>query len=432
MSTGATALLLETARGPVNASVTVPGSKSISNRALVCAALASGESTISHLASGNDTARMLDCMMTLGVNLERSGSSLSLVGLNGRIRGGGTLDAGLAGTTSRFMTAVAALAEKATTITGEVPLRRRPIQELLDALRSLGAEIDSMEEPDHLPIRVKRSELRGGTVRIRGDVSSQFITSLMLIGPYLEGGLEIVLTSPLVSQPYVRMTADVMSTFGIDRIEFDTSRVMVPEGRYVGCSFTVEPDASSASYPLASAAIAGGRVAVERLTRQSMQGDIAILDILGEMGCSLEETSDSCATIRSGDLVGIDIDMSDVSDLVPTVAATALYCSTPSRIRNIGFIRQKESDRIGDLVMGIETIGGRAIEHVDGLEIFPMGESRRDSVVPSTCHDHRLALAWSLIALRRPGVVIDDPQVVDKSWPEWWQVREVIRASGIQ
>lgn len=422
---------LLTASGPIDASVFVPGSKSISNRALICAALASGSSHVVNVAPGDDTARMLDCLASIDVRVDIEESSVRIEGCDGEVRGGTELNAGLAGTTSRFMTAVAALGPEPTTITGEPALCRRPMGDLHSALRALGARVESLEEADRLPVRLHRGDLHGGTVGVRGDVSSQFLTALMLIGPYLDGGLEVELTTPLISKPYVTMTSRVMSAFGVRGVTIDETRVCIPEGRYVGAEFEVEPDASSASYPLAAAAITGGTVLVHGLRRDSLQGDIRILEILEEMGCRVETSSGSCALVRSGALSGIDIDMSDVSDLVPTIAVVALFAASPTRIRNVGFIRGKESDRIGDLVSGIEAIGGHAVEYADGLEIFPLESVPVEPIMMDTHHDHRLAMAWSLIALERQSVTIDVPNVVDKSWPQWWTVRETIRRSSI-
>lgn len=419
------------ASGPIDASVVVPGSKSISNRALICAGLALGPSRIENFAPGDDTSRMLECLQRIGVPVRLEGSTVFLEGLNGEIRGGAELNAGLAGTTSRFMTAVAALGVHPTTILGDPPLRRRPMGDLHSALSGLGASVTPLDVADHLPVRLHRHELQGGSVSVRGNVSSQFLTALMLIGPYLTGGLNVELTSNLISRPYVEMTSRVMASFGVSGVVIEKDRVIVPEGRYQGTAFEVEPDASSASYPLAAAAILGGSISVDGLSRDSMQGDIRILDILEEMGCDLDTRTRSCVLSRSSRLEGIDIDMADVSDLVPTIAIVALFASTPTRIRNVGFIRGKESDRIGDLVAGIRTLGGQAVEHSDGLEVFPMQSFGDLPVVMDTHHDHRLAMAWSLVALVRPSVSIDDPNVVNKSWPEWWAVRETIRRTSI-
>lgn len=417
---------LESALGPVDAVVTVPGSKSVSNRALICAALGRGRSTIENLATGDDSARLISCLRTLGVGCDEDGESVVIDGLDGSVSGGVELNTGLAGTTSRFLTALASLGQSPTLIDGDSPLRRRPMEDLHSALRSLGAIVEAKEQKGHLPVVVRRGRIHGGFVRIRGDVSSQFITALMLIAPYLEGGLTIELVSPLVSKPYVEMTSEVMSVFGVEGVSIRDERIFVPEGEYAGTSFTVEPDASSASYPFAAAAILGGSVSVKGFSRRSMQGDTEILDILARMGCHVDEDPSGCSVSRRGEIKGIDIDMSDVSDLVPTIAAVALFASSPTRIRNIGFIRNKESDRIGDLRTGIELIGGRAQEFPDGIEIYPMRTVPTEEVVPPTKHDHRLAMAWSLIALKRPGVSIDDPSVVNKSWPSWWTVRAVL------
>lgn len=417
--------------GPVRAIVSVPGSKSLSNRALICAALADGESRIENLASGEDTRGMIEGLGSLHVALQEHGDAIEVHGLGGRVVGDAVVDAGLAGTTSRFLTAVAALGSEPTTITGGEPLRRRPMGDLHSALRSLGADVRSLEDADRLPVLVRRASLTGGSIGLRGDVSSQFLSALMLIAPYLPGGLRIELTSPLISKPYVDMSANVMASFGHSGVEITSERVIVAEGEYKGCLYSVEPDASSASYPLAAAAIARGSVEVEALTRRSIQGDVRILDLLEAMGCNVEATEDSCVVSRVGDLSGIDVDMSDVSDLVPTIAVVALFASSPTRIRNVGFIRAKESDRIGDLVAGITELGGMAFEHADGLEVFPLQSAPSFPIELSSHHDHRLAIVWSLVALLRPGIRIDDPGVVNKSWPEWWQVRELIRRSSI-
>lgn len=425
------ALRLVTADGPTHLSLHVPGSKSVCNRVLICSALAKGSSRIGNIAPGDDTSRMIECLQLLGIAVTHEDSSVIVEGGNGVIQGGMVLDAGLAGTTSRFLSAVAALGTHASTITGAPPLRNRPMGDLYSALRALGAEVVSLGEDDRLPVAIRRGEISGGRARIRGDVSSQFISALMLIAPYLEGGLALELETPLVSRPYVDMTSRIMSTYGVQGVEVDRNEIHIPEGRYMGCDLEVEPDASSASYPLAAAAILGGSVRIDGMSKESLQGDIRILEILGAMGCTVIEEGGSCTVTSSGELHGIDIDMSSVSDLVPTIAATALFCSTPTRIRNVGFIRAKESDRIGDLIRGIQMIGGRADEFPDGLEIQPMEIMGSEEVVPPTHHDHRLAMAWSLIALRRSGIFIDDPMVVNKSWPQWWTVREALCRAAV-
>ena len=224
------------------------------------------------------------------------------------------------------------------------------MSELHDALSALGAGISYNEEGGQLPVTVSGPIREGGRVRLRGDVSSQFITALMLIGPMLHNGLRIELTSPLVSLPYVHLTASVMAAFGAE-VDVAEQQIVVPAGRYEAMTFDVEPDASSASYPLAIAAIRGGSVTVAALTTASVQGDIAILDLLATMGCDVTSREGSVTVVRNEaePLSGIDIEMSATSDLVPTIAAIAVTASTPTTIRGVGFIRAKESDRLGDL-----------------------------------------------------------------------------------
>lgn len=423
------ALDLDVAPGPIRATVPVPGSKSVANRALVCAALATGESRLRELPAGDDTEAMVDGLRRLGAVVDQDGRDRRV--RPAPIRGGVEIDARLAGTTSRFLTAVAALGDEPTIVTGAAALLRRPMADLHVALRSLGAVVEPIEHEGHLPVRVRRGDLAGGRVAMAGDVSSQFVTALMLVAPLLPRGLRIDLTSPLVSRPYVAMTASVMSTFGAEGIVVADSAISIESSGYRGIDTTVEPDASSASYPLAAAAITGGRVRVPGLRRDSWQGDVAIVDILGEMGCrcAFDETG---AEVEGGRLRGIDIDMADVSDLVPTVAAVAAFADSPTTITGVGFIRRKESDRIGDLVEGLTAVGCRARVLDDGLSIDPTEQSARHGARLRTHHDHRLAMAWSLLALRIPEVSVDDPTVVTKSWPSWWDVRSSLLTSAIR
>ena len=412
------------AAGPIVADVAVPGSKSIANRALVCASLARGTTNLSNLAPGDDTAAMLDCMRSLGVVVDVNDGVARVRGHDGSVRGGVVLDARLAGTTSRFMTAVAALGVEPTTVDGGEALRRRPMAELHDALRRLGAEVASTG--GCLPVTVSRGALSGGRIEMRGDVSSQFVSALMMIGPMLPNGLRMDLTTPLVSRPYVAITASVMSSFGASGITVAERGIGVEPSSYVGCDYVIEADASSASYPLAAAAITGGSVRVDGLGEGALQGDARFADVMQAMGCRVERTTDSTTVTGTGSLRGVDIDMADISDLVPTVAAVAAFASSTTRITGVGFIRRKESDRIGDLVRGLSAIGCTAVEGDDGLRIEPTSPTSYHGTRLLVHDDHRLAMAWSLLALIVPGISVDDPSVVGKSWPEWWSVRRAL------
>jgi 3-phosphoshikimate 1-carboxyvinyltransferase len=416
-------LILDTATQPLQAVISVPGSKSIANRALICAALADGTSTLRNLASGDDTAAMIDCLRALHVEIIVEGATVTIVGSAGRPNGGAELNARLAGTTSRFMTALAALSVVPSLITGDAPLRHRPMKPLHDALTQLGAQVKSVDQLGHLPVWVSGDALDGGTVSIPGDISSQYVSALMMIGPYLPDGIRLQLTSPLVSRPYVAITASVMSSFSATGIAIGDHTIGVESSGYIGTIYDIESDASSASYPLAAAAIAGGSVKVLGVGHGALQGDAAFVEVLESMGCTTRTTDHSLEVTSSGSLRGIEIDMADMSDLVPTLAVVAVFADSPTRITGVGFIRHKESDRIGDLVNGLKMVGCDAIEEEDGILIRPVHASQMHGAELLTHDDHRLAMAWSLLALRISGIVIDDPEVVSKSWPEWWDVR---------
>lgn len=419
---------LPTAHGPIRATIAVPGSKSIANRALVCAALAAGRSTIEHVAPGDDTVAMIEGLRALGTNITVSGATVMVDG--GALRGGATIDARLAGTTSRFLTALAALSLEPTVVDGGDALRRRPMAELHDSLRSLGADVRSTN--GCLPVTVARAALTGGRVELRGDVSSQFVSALMMIGPTLPGGLRIDLSTPLVSRPYVAITASVMSSFGAEGITVGERSIGVESSAYRACSYAIESDASSASYPLAAAAITGGAVRVLGIGRGALQGDARFADLMADMGCRVERDESGTTVIGTGRLRGIDVDMADISDLVPTVAAVAAFADTPTRITGVGFIRHKESDRIADVVDGLRAIGCPAEETTDGLVVRPVARANYRGTSLRVHDDHRLAMSWSLLALAVPEVEVDDPTVVAKSWPEWWTVRSDLLGGDVR
>lgn len=421
-----TAHLVTPVQNSLDAVVTVPGSKSIANRALVCAALADGPSTLTNLPDGDDTEAMLDCLAALGVGIRRDDTAnvrVAVQGSAGQLTGASTvLPARLAGTTSRFITAVAALGSVPYTIDGAPPLRARPMGPLHDALAALGAAVTASND-GRLPVTVT-GPLRGGQVALPGHVSSQFVTALMLIGPYVPGGLRITMTSALVSRPYLEMTRIVMSQFGHDAVDIGSTTIDVGPGTYAARDYVIEPDASSASYPLAAAAICGGTVEVPDLGFSSMQGDASFCDVLASMGCTALRSERSTIVEGSDALSGIDIDMVEQSDLVPTLAAVATFARTPTRIRGVGFIRAKESDRLGDLCAELRRLGADATETSDGLTITP---SPLHGASLATHDDHRLAMAFGLIGLRVNGVEVEDAQVVSKSWPGYWEMLERLR-----
>lgn len=418
---------------PLHGRVDVPGSKSISNRALVCAALASGVSKLVGLAGGDDTLRMIDGLRRLGVRIDGDATaptaSVSITGPVDRTRRGSVeIDAGLAGTTSRFLTAVAALCTGRTTITGGAGLRARPMAELHRILREIGAGVHS-ERDGFLPVTVEgigpivnvpghpNDGIGLPDVHVRGDVSSQFISAVMMIAPLL-GGLRLHLDGPVVSRGYLDMTAHTMGEFGA-MVELGVERIDVRGTPYEPSSFEVDADWSSASYPFAAAAIAGGTVTVPRLRRNGLQPEEAFVEVLERMGCivSIDAAGVTISRARHTPLVGIDADMSAMSDLVPTLAAIAACADGPSRITGVGFIRGKESDRLGDLAGEINACGGRVEVLEDGLAIEP---APLRAATVNAHDDHRLAMSLALLGLRRDGIGVAEPAVVGKSWPSYW------------
>jgi 3-phosphoshikimate 1-carboxyvinyltransferase len=424
-------LPLEPAAGPLDAVVTVPGSKSIANRALVCAALADGESRLRGLPGGDDTGAMIACLRGLGIGLTLDGDLAVVAGTGGDLAGGPVeLHAGLAGTTSRFVTALAALAAGPVTIDGAPPLRRRPMGPLHDALAELGATVRAVDRAGHLPVTVSGPLTTGGTVTLPGDVSSQYLTALMLVGPLLAGGLRLHLSTALVSVPYIELTAAVMASFGVNGVRVGADEIVVPPGRYRGTELTVEPDASSASYPLAMAAVAGGRVQIAGLHRDSAQGDAVFADLLARMGCTVADDGAGLVVERDPavPLQGIDVDMADVSDLVPTLAAVAVTAASPTTITGVGFIRAKESDRLGDLGAELARTGARVTVQPEGLRIEPSPSLHGARL--ATHHDHRLAMAFGVLGTAVPGIEVADPAVVAKSWPAFWAERAALLRSS--
>jgi 3-phosphoshikimate 1-carboxyvinyltransferase len=426
-------LIVRRADGPVVADVLVPPSKSIANRALICAALADGESTIIGLAPGDDTNAMIDCLGALGIPLgveSRDGTLIGQVtGTGGDLPVGPiSLDTRLAGTTSRFVTALAALGPGPYRIDGEPPLRGRPMGPLHDSLHSLGARLEPGEEWGYLPVTVSGPVGGADAIVMPGDVSSQYVTALMLIAPMIRGGISLGLSTDLVSRPYVEITKSVMAAFGASDVSVGERHITVAAGAYSATNYAVEPDASSASYPLAAAAIVGGAVSVNGLGRVSLQGDATFCDVLERMGCIVTVGDNHTVVMRRRDtpLRGIDIDMADISDLVPTMAVVATQATTATRITGVGFIRGKESDRLGDLASELAKLGADIDVDPDGLTIRPtdmLHGARLD-----THHDHRLAMAFGLLGLVVDGIEISDPQVVTKSWPGYWDALEEIPA----
>jgi 3-phosphoshikimate 1-carboxyvinyltransferase len=409
------------AAAPIRARVRPPGSKSITNRALVCAALADGRSTLTGALDSEDTRVMINGLVRLGISVETADAGRTLVvhGAGGRIP---ALQAELfcanSGTTIRFLTAVTTLGHGLYRLDGIERMRERPIGDLLDALNQLGADTHSESHNSCPPVIVHANGLPGGTATIRGDISSQFLSGLLLAAPPACSPVKLQVAGPLVSHPYIRMTLAMMHAFGVDvttNHDLTCFTVAAPI-RYQACVFGIEPDASAASYFWAAAAITGGDVTVEGLSATSVQGDVAFVECLGKMGCQVRIEANSIAVIGRP-LNGIDVDMNAISDTVQTLAVVALFAEGPTNIRNVGHIRHKETDRVRGLAIELRKLGARVIERDDGLTIDP---HRLTSATIATYNDHRMAMSFALAGLKIPGVRIQNPACVDKTYPQFF------------
>jgi len=411
--------------GPIDAVAVIPGSKSITNRALLVAALAEGESLLTGALYSDDTTYMAAALNALGlaVDSDPDGESFRVHG------GGGTfpvkeadLFVGNAGTAMRFLTAALPLGEGRFRIDGIPRMRKRPIAPLLKALNDLGADAVSEDSTGCPPVVVNASGLPGGSCAMTGDQSSQYFSAILLAAPYARSGVEITVIGDLVSKPYMPMTAAVMTAFGVD-VELDnehwrTFRV-APGQKYTGRSFQIEPDASNASYFFAAAAVTGGRVRVNGLGKHSTQGDLHFVDVLAAMGAHVTVADDYVEVVGPpvGDLRGVDLDLNAISDTAQTLAAIAPFANSPTTFRGVEHARLKETDRVGALATELRRLGQQVEERPDGLTITPKPVVPADIV---TYDDHRMAMSFAITALRAPGVRILDPGCTAKTFPDFF------------
>ena len=413
--------------GPIDVVVSLPGSKSITNRALVCAALAEGTTTLTNALHADDTEAMVDGLRALGADIEAAWAEgrLTVTGTAGRpVADVAIVDARLSGTTSRFLLPVAALGDGHRRVDAANRMRERPMGEVLDAVRALGGEVREVGAPGRLPVEVVGGTLAGGEVAVRGDVSSQFLSGLLLAGPAMRTGLVARLVGDLVSEPYVDMTVAVMARFGavVDRPDERTWRVDPQPYRAV--DLAIEPDASAASYVFAAAALLGGRAEVTGLGPESLQGDVAFVDVLEQMGARVERGPTSTTVTGTGELRGVEVDLRHLSDTAQTLAVVAAFADGPTRVTGIGFIRGKETDRVGDVVAELRRLGVDAEEEPDGFVIRP--RDLRPATI-QTYDDHRMAMAFALAGLCFDGVQIADPGCVAKTFPGFWRLLDELR-----
>ena len=405
--------------GPLEAEIQPPGSKSITNRALVCAAFAHGTSVLTGALDSEDTRVMISSLRQLGIEIaiDQGGTRLQVKGCNGIPP---TKQASLfvanSGTTMRFLTAMLGTIDGTFRIDGIERMRVRPIADLLESLVLLGASTYSENNDGCPPICINGGGMRGGTANIRGDISSQFLSGLLLAAPNSKAAIKLLVDGSLVSTPYIDMTIRVMEAFGvqIDQNQHDTFQI-TPQ-QYASTDFLIEPDASAASYFWAAAAIAGGAVTVRGLRRDALQGDVAFCDCLQRMGCRVENNQNGI-TVLSGTLRGIEVDMNNISDTVQTLAAVALFADGPTTITGVAHIRHKETDRITDLARELRKFGADVEENPDGLRITP--QKLRPAEI-ETYNDHRMAMSLALVGLKIPKVVIQNPDCTQKTYPAFF------------
>ncbi len=414
---------------PVRGCIRPPGSKSLTNRALVVAALADGESRLTGALDCRDTQVMVESLRKLGVPV-RHEAATGIIELRGC---GGTPPATQAdlwlensGTSLRFLTAVCCLGHGRFRLDGNQRMRQRPIADLVEALRILGVDIRCEQNNGCPPVVVDADGLRGGRTRISGRVSSQYLSGLLMAAPGARQTTEIRVVDGLVSMPYVDMTLGVMRAFGVEVERPEANSFRIPPQSYHAGAYDIEPDATAASYFFAAAAITGGEVTVTGLTAESLQGDVGFVDVLEQMGCTVTKTSEAI-TVRGGPLKGIDVDMNAISDTAQTLAVVAMFADGPTRIRNIAHTRHKETDRIKALVTELGRLGLVVEEHADGLTIHP-GPVKPTTV--ATYDDHRMAMSFAVAGLRVPGLRIADPGCTAKTYPHFFEDLEALCRSG--
>jgi len=407
--------------GNLDGSVNIPGSKSVTHRYLIMAALAEGRSWLRNGLWCDDTRYTALALESFGAQIRHSPQAIEVTGTGGVLNcPSKPIYLENAGTSMRLLTAVACLAQGTSILVGNERMHSRPIEELLVALQPLGGMVESLQESGYPPVQIHGGGLKGGSTKVNASRSSQFVSAILLAAPYASQPVEISVQG-LVSRPYVDVTLDGMSKFGAKARWLDNENLQVEApGRYQAGSYDVEGDCSSASYFWAAAAITGGRVSTQNILQQSRQGDLAFLDILCQMGCKAE-WHDHGVTLYGGELRSIEVDMKDMPDMVPTLAVTAAFAQGETVITNVGHLRIKESDRLRAVAEELEKMNVQVEEKTDSL-IIRGGNPRGALIDPH--NDHRIAMSFAVAGLVAKGVRIVDEMCVNKSFPQFWETFE--------
>ena len=410
---------------PLRAAVRVPGSKSITNRALPMAALALGESHLSGALFSDDSRYFIDCLRRLGYTIETDEQQAAVTVQGAGVRplvhpGGLDLFVGNSGTTARFVTALVSLGQGRYRVDGVKRMRERPMAAMVEALTQMGVDACDEMGTGCPPLVVEASGLGGGEVVVGGKDSSQFVSGLLIAAPYARSPVQLEVRGELVSKPYVDMTVAMMRQFGA-HVDASGQRYTVYTKPYQARDYEIEPDASGASYFLAAAAVCGGTVEIAGLSDHSLQGDAGFAQVLERMGCSVRYRHGTISLTGPTDgLCGIDVDLFAMSDMTPTLAAIAPLAKEPVIIRNVANIRLKETDRIRACVTELRRFGVSVSEFADGLRIEPCA-SLQSGVSVHTYDDHRIAMAFSILGLRTPGTLIENPGCTAKTYPDFFR-----------
>ncbi|WP_318488862.1 3-phosphoshikimate 1-carboxyvinyltransferase [Photobacterium leiognathi] len=407
----------------INGEVNLPGSKSVSNRALLLAALAKGTTRLTNLLDSDDIRHMLNGLKLLGVNYQLSDDKTvcEVQGLGHAFSPEQALELylGNAGTAMRPLAAALCLGGGEFVLTGEPRMKERPIGHLVDALRSAGADIEYLENENYPPLKIKGTGLEGGEVEIDGSISSQFLTAFLMAAPLAKADTVIRIKGDLVSKPYIDITLHIMAQFGVEVENRDYQEFVVKGNQsYVSPGdFLVEGDASSASYFLAAAAIKGGEVKVTGIGKKSIQGDVQFADALAAMGAEIE-WGDDYVISRCGELTAVDMDFNHIPDAAMTIATTALFAKGTTSIRNVYNWRVKETDRLSAMATELRKVGAEVEEGEDYITIVPPSNLQHAAI--DTYDDHRMAMCFSLVALSDTPVTINDPKCTSKTFPDYF------------
>lgn len=400
--------------------IDVPGSKSYTHRLLIASALSDGRCILKNCLKSEDTVFTLETLRLMGIRIEDSEKETIVYGSKGILKAyDKPIYLANSGTSMRLLTGVAALGKGEYTLTGTERMSQRPIQDLLDGLNSLGVEASSINNNGCPPVSIKGGKIKGGYVELKCGISSQFLSSVLLISPYTQEGIKIKVVEGPVSKPYIDMTIDIMAKLGVDIKRNGYNEFTISgQQNYRAGSFYVEPDCSQAGYFWAAAAITGSEIKVKGITKESRQGDLKLTGLLEQMGCKVNFESDGI-TVKGGSLIGIETDMADMPDMVPTLAVVAAFADGTTIIKNVEHLKAKESDRLSAVINELTKTGIEAKSA--GSDLVIKGGTPKGANI-ETYNDHRIAMSFAVLGLKTPGIFIKDEMCVEKSFPNFWEV----------